>query len=89
MNFSFGPFLLVWFAGSTPDFQRNFLVSPTVQERKHSFVRVQIEYGFDCFQLRIGLVGSTVWIGSEYGLVILLDESASESQTQNSTRTAP
>ena len=27
--------------------------------------------------------------GSEYGFVTLLDESASESHTQNSTRTAP
>ena len=34
-------------------------------------------------------VVSTVWIGSEYGFSILLDESASESHTQNSTRTAP
>ena len=32
------------------------------------------------------MVGSTVWIGSEYGFVILLDENASESHTQNSTR---
>ena len=50
---------------------------------------VQIEYGFDCFQVRFGLVGSTVWIGSEYGFVNLLDESASGNHTQNSTRTAP
>ena len=48
---------------------------------------MQIEY--DCFQVRLGLVGSTVWIGSEYGFFILLDESASESHTENSTRTAP
>ena len=53
------------------------------------FVRVQIEYGFGCFQVRFGLVVSTVWIGSEYGFVTLVDESASESHTQNSTRTAP
>ena len=39
------------------------------------------------FQVRFGLVVSTVWIGSEYGFVTLVDESASESHTQNSTRT--
>ena len=71
------------------NFQRIFLVSPTEKERKHAFVRVQIEYGFGCFQVRFGLVVSTVWIGSEYGFVTLVDESASESHTQNSTRTAP
>ena len=65
------------------------LVSATEKERIHTFVRVQIEYGFDCFQVRSGLVVSTVWIGSEYGFVTLVDESASESHTQNSTRTAP
>ena len=70
------------------NFQRIFLVSPTEKERKHAFVRVQIEYGFGCFQVRFGLVVSTVWIGSEYGFVTLVDESASESHTQNSTRTA-
>ena len=36
-----------------------FLVSPTEKERKHTFVRVQMEYGF-CFQVRF-------WIGPEYG----------------------
>ena len=51
-------------------------MSPTEKDRKHTFVRVQIEYGFGCFQVRFGLVVSTVWIGSEYGFVILLDESA-------------
>ena len=56
------------------------------KERRHAFVRVQIEYGFGCFQVQFGLVVSTVWIGSEYGFVTLLDESASESHTQNSTR---
>ena len=65
------------------------LVSLTEKERKPTFVRVRIEYSFDCFQVRFGLVTSTVWIRSEYGFVILLDESASESRTQNSTRTAP
>ena len=69
--------------------QRISLVSPTQKERKHVFVRVQIEYGFGCFQVRFGLVVSTVWIGSEYGFVTLVGESASESHTQNSTRTAP
>ena len=64
-------------------------MSPTEKERKHTFVQVQIEYGFDCFQVRFGLVTSTIWSGSEYGFVILLDESAFESHTQNSTRTAP
>ena len=59
------------------------------KERRHAFVRVQIEYGFGCFQVRFGLVVSTVWIGSESGFVTLLDESASENHTQNSTRTAP
>ena len=63
------------------------------KERRHAFVRVQIEYGFGCFQVRFGLVASTVWIGSEYGFVTLLDESASESHwlshTQDSTQTAP
>ena len=59
------------------------------KERRHAFVRVQIEYGFACFQVRLGLVVTTVWIGSEYGFVTLLDKSASESHTQNSTRTAP
>ena len=66
-----------------------FLVSPTEKERKHACVWVQIEHGFGCFQVQFGLVVSTVWIGSEYGFVVLLDESASESHTQNSTRTAP
>ena len=47
------------------------------------------EYRSSTFLVRFGLVVSTVWIGSEYGFVILLDESASESHTQNSTRTAP
>ena len=60
-------------------FQRISLVSRTEKERKHACVRVQIEYGFGCFQVQFGLVVSTVWIGS----VILLDESASESHTQN------
>ena len=68
--------------------QRIFVVSPTEKERKHTFVQVQMEYGFECFQVRFGLVVSTVWIGSEYGFVILVDECASESHTQNSTRTA-
>ena len=71
------------------NFQRIFPLSPTERERKHIFLRVQIEYGFDCFQVRFGLVVSTVWIGAEDGFVILLDESASESHMQNSTRTAP
>ena len=70
-----------------------FLIRPgplgTEKERKHPFVRVLVEYGFGCFQVRFGLVVSTVWIGSEYGFAILLDESASDSHTQNSTRTAP
>ena len=69
--------------------QRIFLVSPTEKERRRAFVRVQIEYGSGCFQVRFRLVVSTVWIGSEYGFVILLDESASESHTRNSTRTSP
>ena len=60
-------------------------LSPTEKERKYAVVRVQIEYGFGCFQVRFGLVVSTVWIGSEYGFVTLVDESASESHTQNST----
>ena len=64
-------------------------MNPTEKEKKLAFVRVQIEYGFGCFQVRFRLVVSTVWIGSEYGFVILLDEGASESHTQNSTRTAP
>ena len=64
-------------------------MGPTEKERKHIFVRVQIEYGFDCSQLRFGLVVSTVWISSEYGFIILLDESASESHTQNFAQTAP
>ena len=38
------------------NFQRIFLVSPTEKERKHVFVRAQIEYGFGCFQVRFGLV---------------------------------
>ena len=62
--------------------QRISLVSPTDKEKKHAFVRVQIECSFGCFQVRFRLVVSTVWIGSEYGFVILLDESASESHTQ-------
>ena len=45
----------------TCQFSTSFLVSPTEKERKHIFVRVQTEYGFN------GLVVSTVWIGSEYG----------------------
>ena len=48
-----------------------------------------MQYASDCFQVRFGLIDSTAWIGSEYGLVILSDESASESHTQNTTRTAP
>ena len=39
--------------------------------------------------LEFGLVVLTVWIGSEYVFVILLDESASKSHTQKSTRAAP
>ena len=58
------------------------------QGKETYLVGVQIEYGFDCFQLRFGLVGSVVWIGSEYGFVTLSDESASGSHTQNSTWTA-
>ena len=57
-------------------FSISFLVSPTEEEKKHAFVRVQIEYGFDCFQVRFGLVVSTVWIGSKCGFDILLGESA-------------
>ena len=67
----------------------NVLASPTEKERKHTIARVQIEYGSDCFQVRFGLVMSTVWIGSKYGFVILLNASASESHMLNSTRTAP
>ena len=70
-------------------FSTNFHVSPAEKERKHTFVRAQIEYGFDCFQAWFGLVVSTVWIGSKYGFVILSDENASESHMQNSTRTVP
>ena len=47
------------------NFRRNFLVSPTEKERKCTFVRVQIEYGFDCFQVRFGLVPSTVSLSSQ------------------------
>ena len=32
--------------------RRIFLVSPTEKQRKHACVRVQIEYGFSCFQVR-------------------------------------
>ena len=71
------------------NFQGISLVSPTERERKHTFVRVQIEYGFGCFQVWFGPVVSTVWSGSEYGFAILLDESASKSHSQNGTRTAP
>ena len=53
-----------------------------MSEYRSSTVLAVSRYGF-------GLVVSTVWIGSEYGFVILLDESASEIRTQNSTRTAP
>ena len=59
------------------------------KERKPTSVRVQVEYGFDCFQVHVWPVVSTVWIGSEYSFDILLDGSASESHTPNSTRTAP
>ena len=45
------------------------------------FARVQIKYGFDRFQVRFGVVVSTAWIRSEYGFVILLDETASKSHT--------
>ena len=69
--------------------RKEILVRHAEKERKHTFVRVQIEYSFDCFQVQFGLVMSTVWIGFEYGFVILLDESASENHTQNSARTAP
>ena len=69
-------------------FQR-VLVSPMEKERKHTFVRVQVEYGFDSFQVRFGLVVSTISIGSAYGFGILLDQSASESHMQHSTQTAP
>ena len=48
-------------------------------------MRVQIYYGLGCFQVRFGLVVSTVWIASEYGFLILPDESPSESHTQNSS----
>ena len=57
-------------------------MSPAEKERRHTSVQVQIEYGFDCFQVQSGLVVSTVWIGPDYGFVILLDESASESHAK-------
>ena len=65
----------------TRQFSKNFSCEPhgkLPKKRKHSSVRVQIEYGFDCFHVRFGLVVSTVWIGSEYGFVILVDASASK-----------
>ena len=49
------------------------------KEGRHAFARVQIEYGFGCFQVRFGLVVNTVWIGSEYGFVTLLDPRGPES----------
>ena len=66
---------------------RDFSCEPH-REGKETCFCVKIEYGFDYFQVQLGLVVSTAWIGSEYGFVILLDESASESHTQNSTWTA-
>ena len=64
---------------------------PLSPQRKKWNIRlsVRIQYNFDCFQVRFGLIVSTLWIGSEYGLVTLLHESASESQTQNNAWTAP
>ena len=50
----------------------NFLVRPTEKEKETYLVQVQVEYVFDCFQVRFGLVVSAVWIGSECGFVILL-----------------
>ena len=72
------------------NFQKIILVSPTVKEKKHILSEYRLStVSFDCFQVRFGLVGSTVWIGSEHGFAILLDDRASDSHTQNSTRTAP
>ena len=53
-----------------------------LSEYRSSTVSAVSKYG-------LGWFVSTVWIGSEYGFVTLVDESASESHTQNSTRTAP
>ena len=50
-------------------------------EYRLSTVSIVSKYGLDW--------SATVWIGSEYDFIILLVESASESHTQNSTRTAP
>ena len=68
--------------GNVSVFNQFMLVSPTEKERKYAFVRVQIEYSLDCVQVRFGPVVRLVWIGSEYGFVVLLDESASESHMQ-------
>ena len=55
------------------NFQRIFRVSPTEKERKHTFIRVQIEYGFDSSEYGLGWLWVRFWIGSEYGFVVLLD----------------
>ena len=54
-------------------FSKNSSCEPHGEGKEQDLVGAQIEYGFDCFQVRFGLVGSTVWIGSEYGFVILLE----------------
>ena len=53
---------------------KEFSCEPHSQGKATYLVLVQIEYGFERFQVRFGLVGSTAWIVSEYGFVILLDE---------------
>ena len=55
-------------------FQRFFNCEPH-GERKETYLCPSTDwYGFDCFQVRFGLVVSTVWIGSKYSFVILVDE---------------
>ena len=70
----------------TRQFSKNFLVSPHSQGKE-----THPEYSLST----VSIVSESVWTGwqygldwSEYGLVILLDESASESHMQDSTQSA-
>ena len=60
----------------TCQFQRNFSCEPHGQKRKHILSEYRLSTVASISKMQFGMVGSTFWIGSEYGFVILLDESA-------------
>ena len=67
------------------------VVSLKDKEEEHSLLdcrlgTVWIRYSF---RVRLGVVLSMVWLGSEYGFFILFDENASDNYDQNSIRTTP